>query len=218
MTKTIFLLMAIIPTLLFGQQTKKITDSKNHEVYYVLKSDKSIRQGNYKKFNYKGSIGINGYFKNGVKDSIWEFFDFQGDLQQKFDFTKNELVYYKVDKNNPENKFRVINGVDITELKLDRPPIYIGGDVVMLENLLTSIQFPQAATEHGISGTVYLKFTVDKFGKTSNHKVLKGLGYGCDEEALRVVKEIPDNWLSGIYKGQRVDVEIVMPVFFLLQK
>ena len=217
MTKTILFLITILPAFLFGQPIKKIIDSKNHEVYYVLKSDKSVRQGNYKKHDYKGSTVINGHYNNGVKDSIWEFYNYKGELQQKFDFTKNELVFYKVDETNRDQKFKVVKGSDTIELKLDRPPIYIGADIVMFEKLVKIIQYPQAATEYGISGKVYISFMVDKNGKTSNHSILKGLGYGCDEEALRVVKEIPDNWLPGILNGQPVEVVYIMPIIFALQ-
>src|SRR5437868_11625869 len=71
MTRALIILLLILPMLSFGQETKKITDKDNREVYYVLKSDESVRQGNYQQMDYKGKIIINGYYKNGLKDSTW---------------------------------------------------------------------------------------------------------------------------------------------------
>jgi protein TonB len=58
---------------------------------------------------------------------------------------------------------------------------------------------------------------VGKDGITYGHKVVKGIGHGCDEEALRVVQEIPDNWLPGILNGEAVSVQFIMPVQYKIQ-
>jgi TonB family protein len=245
MTKTILFLLTILPTVLFGQETKKVTEENKNdwfkEVYYVLKSDKSIRHGNYQKSGYKEAVLINGFYKNGLKDSIWteyqwsgknkksigtysedkkvgtwEFYDYKGELEQKYDYTKNEIIYFKLDDKEKDKDFRVIKDSDTTKTKLDRPPLYIGGSAMMFEPILKNIQYPPQAKENGVSGKVYITFTIDSNGKTSNHRVTKGIGSGCDEEALRVVKEIPDNWLPGLLSGQAVNVEYVLPISFTL--
>jgi len=218
MTKTVLFILAFIPACLFGQQTKKIIDKENYEVFYVLKSDKSIKHGNYQKFNYNGLTIVNGYFKNGIKDSIWEFYDNQGELQQKFNFTKNEFIYYKSDDKTKGQIFSVIRENDTIKTVLDRPPLYIGSETLMNENLFWNIRYPREARENGITGTVYISFTIAKNGKTNNHKVARGIGYGCDEEALRVVKEIPDSWFPGLLNGQTVNVEILMPISFRIKQ
>jgi len=243
MKKTILFLLTILPSVLLGQETKQVTkEHKNpwgKEVYYVLKSDKSIKHGNYQRLGFKEVLLINGFYKNGLKDSlwteyhrsgkykkaigaysadkrigVWEFYNYKGELEQKYDFTKNEIIYFKLD--DKEKDFIVIKGSDTTKTKLDRPPLYIGGSVMMFEPIITSIQYPEKAKENGISGKVYVTFTIDGNGKTSNHRVTKGIGSGCDEEALRVVKEIPDNWLPGLLSGQAVNVEYVLPISFTL--
>lgn len=245
MTKTFLFLLVILPFVLFGQKTIKVTEVyKNHgfkEVYYVLKSDKSVRHGNYKQLGYKNAVLIDGYYKNGVKDSIWkeyrwggkikksvgnyssdtkvgiwEFYDSKEELEQKYDFTKNELIYFKIDKKDKDKEFRVINGSDTTKSQLSRPPLFIGGSVGLSESINT-IQYPQEAIENEISGKVFITFTIDSNGKTSNHRITQGIGSGCDEEALRVVKLIPDNWLPGILDGQPVNVEFDFPISFKIQ-
>jgi TonB family protein len=61
----------------------------------------------------------------------------------------------------------------------------IGGD----EGILAKLRYPEKARSSNISGSVTVEFTVDKDGKTKNIFVIEGLGYGCDEEAIRVIKE-----------------------------
>jgi TonB family protein len=87
----------------------------------------------------------------------------------------------------------------------------------MYEAVLKNIVYPEQAKENGISGKVYITFTIDSNGKTSNHRVTKGIGSGCDEEALRVVKEIPDNWIPGLMGGQSVNIEYILPISFALR-
>ncbi len=60
----------------------------------------------------------------------------------------------------------------------------------MKENLI----YPEAAKSNDITGKVTLEFKLDKLGNISDIKVVKGIGYGCDEEAIRLLKEGPE-WL-----------------------
>jgi len=70
--------------------------------------------------------------------------------------------------------------------------------------------------DKGIQGTVYVSFVVEKDGSISNVKALKGVGGGCNEEAVRVVKEMP-KWKPGTDKGKPVRVQFNMPIQFKLK-
>jgi TonB family protein len=245
MTKTLLLLLTIFPIVLFGQETNMVIKKHENpwfkEVYYVLKSDKSVRHGNYQKLGYKDAIVINGFYKNGLKDSIWteyqwrgktkvsmgtysanqkvgvwEFYDSEGVLEQKYDYTTNEITYFKIDEREKTKEYKVIKGSDTIETKLDRPPLYIGGLTLMFESVFENIHFPEEAKEHGVSGRVNITFVIDSNGNASNHRVFKGVGYGCDEEALRLIKEIPDNWVPGLLNGQAVNVEYSLVINFTI--
>lgn len=194
----------------FGQETKKIKN--DNEVYFVLKTDKNIRHGNYQKKYNDASTMINGYYKNGSKDSIWDFYNSDGKILQKFDYSKNEIVFYIPDAKDKQIK-RKLSGADTMQVTLERFPLYLGGDALMLQPL-HNVKYPTDALKNNIKRRVYISFTIDKTGTATNHKVLKGIGGGCDEEALRVVKSIPDYWLPGIYNGHAVDVDYVIPVGF----
>jgi protein TonB len=72
------------------------------------------------------------------------------------------------------------------------------------------------AKESGIQGTVYVTFVVEKDGSITDVRVLRGIGGGCDEEAVRVVKNSP-KWSPGKQRGKPVRVQYNLPVKFILQ-
>jgi len=216
MIKKILFLLVLVPVLLFGQKTKKIIDKEKNETFYVLKSDKTTKHGEYNKF-WNNKLLVKGYYKLSQKDSIWESFDLNGQLSIKYDFTKNQLIYYKPGKNIGNMKFKFINGNQNSDSILNRIPIFLGGEGSYLIEINNNIRYPVSAQENGISGIVNVFFIVDKFGKTSNYNVKTPLGYGLDEEAIRVLKLLSDNWLAGLFNGQPADVEVMCPITFRLQ-
>jgi TonB family protein len=92
------------------------------------------------------------------------------------------------------------------------PPEY--GDLSYY--IYKNIQYPDAAFRNKIQGTVYVNFVVDTDGTLYDAKVLRGIGHGCDEEALRVVNAMP-KWIAGKQNGNLVKVSYALPVEFRLQ-
>jgi TonB family protein len=80
-----------------------------------------------------------------------------------------------------------------------------------LEYLQKNLKKPKQAIDNQIAGNVTVEFRVNKEGKLSDFKIIKSLGYGCDEEAIRVIKEGP-SWMSKMSGGeprrQRVQQEV----------
>ena len=99
---------------------------------------------------------------------------------------------------------------------VEQNPEFQGGYEAMLKYLHDHMNYPALAQESAIQGTVFVQFVVSKTGKISNVKILRGIGGGCDEEAVRVVKEMP-NWIPGRQNGQAVPVMYQIPVKFQLQ-
>ena len=91
-----------------------------------------------------------------------------------------------------------------------------GGEAKLAEYLGKNIKYPAIARENGITGRVYINFIVGKDGKVRDTKLLRGIGGGCDEEALRVVRAMPD-WKPGRQNGRNVDVYVNVPVVFTLK-
>lgn len=99
---------------------------------------------------------------------------------------------------------------------VEEMPSFPGGEAERNKFLATNIVYPQQATENGIQGTVYVSFVVDSKGNVTDVKVLRGIGGGCDEEAVRVVKMMPQ-WHPGKQNGKNVRVLFNMPIYFKLQ-
>ena len=91
-----------------------------------------------------------------------------------------------------------------------------GGEAALIKYLSQNIKYPPMARESNISGNVYVTFLVDKDGKVKDAKILRGIGGGCDEEALRVVSHMPD-WKPGKQNGRPVMVQYNLPVRFTLK-
>lgn len=98
---------------------------------------------------------------------------------------------------------------------VEQMPEYPGGTVSMQAYIRQTLKYPEAAQKKGISGKVYIKFVVDIDGTITDAYVLKGIGEGCDEEALRVVNAMP-KWKPGKQNGRPVRVLFTLPVNFKL--
>ncbi len=99
---------------------------------------------------------------------------------------------------------------------VEEMPNFPGGEAKLFEYLGKNIKYPQMATDMGISGVVYVTFVVDENGKVKDPKVLRGIGGGCDEEALRVVRNMP-SWEPGKQRGKAVRVQYNLPIRFTLR-
>lgn len=217
MSKLLLFLLLFLPVVLFGQATKKIKDKETHETYFVLKSDQTTKHGEYKKYGYKNDLLIKGYYKLGVKDSIWECYNTKGELILKYDYTKRELISYKPDDKQKPGKYTVINESS-TDTVLSSPPLFFGGDDLMFEELGQHVDYPAEAKENNRSGRVIVYFTVDKLGKVRNYHVKESLGYGMDEAVITGLKQLPNNWIPGLINGRPVDVEMAFPFMFSLEQ
>lgn len=94
-------------------------------------------------------------------------------------------------------------------------PEFPGGIAALHAYLSKNIEYPRMAREAGISGIVYLSFVVGTDGKLSDISVLRGVGGGCTEEAIRVVKAMPA-WKPGIQRSKAVKVKMTLPISFKL--
>jgi len=98
---------------------------------------------------------------------------------------------------------------------VENMPSYPGGDDARIKFLQENITYPQMAKEKGIQGTVYVTFVIASDGKITDIRVLRGIGGGCDEESVRVVKLMP-KWKPGYQSGKPVRVQFNMPIKFSL--
>lgn len=99
--------------------------------------------------------------------------------------------------------------------KVEKMPSFQGGQEALIKYLQANIRYPEEAKKKGITGTVFVSFMVKADGSVSNAQVVKGVGGGCNEEAIRVVAGMPP-WNPGMNKGKPVDVMFTLPIKFML--
>lgn len=100
-------------------------------------------------------------------------------------------------------------------LTVEVQPSFMGGNSEMYKFLGKNLKYPTAAQRANIQGKVFLSFIVEKDGSITDIETMKGIGFGCDEEAMRVVKLMP-KWIAGKQNGRNVRVKFTIPVFFRL--
>jgi protein TonB len=163
-------------------------------------------------YNLEGKVLSRGWYEKNKRDSIWEFFDDKGEIDQKIDFTNNSILLYRTLFAN--HVFKIMSGDSCILSKLDRPPLYIGGASRFSNYFRNEITVPLHKPDDKVLGTVHVAFTIDSLGVTSNHHALKGISKICREEAVRVIKSIPDQWMPGVFNGRNVTVEYIVVVVF----
>jgi TonB family protein len=98
---------------------------------------------------------------------------------------------------------------------VEQQPGFPGGNEACAKYLSTNIRYPAAARKNKVQGRVVTSFVVNKDGTIGDVKVLKGIGYGADEEAVRVIKNMP-KWYPGMQNGKPVNVQYTLPISFTL--
>jgi len=101
-------------------------------------------------------------------------------------------------------------------IAVEKMPTFPGGTEALMNYLKKNLKYPRIARENGIQGRVYINFVVDKKGEISKIKVLKGVDKSLDQEAIRVVQNMPA-WEPGEQMGKAVNVSCNVPINFNLR-
>ncbi|TGD81543.1 energy transducer TonB [Hymenobacter wooponensis] len=228
------------------QVQKVVTTHQNpayKEEYSVLSTNKAVKQGAYRKYSGKNNLLLtSGYYSKGQKDStwttyypnseivrergsyeldqkvgMWEFYTPEGTLEQNYDYTYRQVLFSKAGTND-KCIFKLWSEEDDCRdtLHLERKPVYIGGLEAMQSVIRENLKYPAQALQRRITGTAKVAFLIDAEGKTSDYRVVKKLGGGCDAEALRVAKLLPATWVPARLDGRAVTVVCELPVVFAL--
>ena len=95
-------------------------------------------------------------------------------------------------------------------------PEFVGGVDSLMSYLSSQITYPKQAKKNGVEGTVYAQFVVGLDGSISEVIVVRGIGYGCDDEAIKVLNSMP-KWIPGENRGKKVRVKYTLPIKFTLK-
>ncbi|OOQ61306.1 energy transducer TonB [Mucilaginibacter pedocola] len=244
MKPNLFILLCLLPFFAAAQTSEHVVEDNARrlkEKYYVLNSNNEIRQGEYKAFGkYSSLLQSDGFYKNNLKDSVWHeysyagkvllegnykagartgewcAFDNDGRLLIKYDYDKQELRTLAPLATDSTLLYRVVGKEGTAFSRLDRPPIYLDGEVLFKAITSRTVTYPQQAREAYKTGTVIITFNIGADGSVSKYKVTKGLGFGLDEAAMVAVKAANGQWLPAIAHGKPVAIEYDVPVTFAL--
>ena len=98
---------------------------------------------------------------------------------------------------------------------VEEMPEFPNGEEAMMQYIAEQVKYPAEAKKAGAQGRVFIGFIVETDGSLSDIKVLRGIGFGCDEEAMRVVESMP-KWQPGVLNGKAVRVFYQIPINFKL--
>jgi len=90
-----------------------------------------------------------------------------------------------------------------------------GGMAAFYQYVSKNMKYPNQARRMGVEGKVFVQFVVDKDGSITEVQAIKGIGAGCDEEAVRVIQEAA-KWKPGKQRGRPVKVRMILPITFKL--
>ncbi|MDO7886180.1 energy transducer TonB [Hymenobacter cheonanensis] len=99
---------------------------------------------------------------------------------------------------------------------VEKMPEFTGGQAALLRYLQKHLRYPSSALAAGVGGRVFMSFVVGADGSISEVTILKGLGYGLDEEAQRVIRQMPA-WVPGYQSKHPVPVRFTLPITFSIQ-
>ena len=120
----------------------------------------------------------------------------------------DEFVGEKMEDNNESIEGDVF-------LSVEENPEFPGGPAKLLEYIQKNLEYPKSARKNDIQGRVFVEFVIEEDGSVSNVRVLRGIGYGCDEEAVRLVYSLP-KFKPGKQRGKPIRVAYTLPIVFKL--
>lgn len=98
---------------------------------------------------------------------------------------------------------------------VEQQPEFPGGMGAFYQFVQKKLKYPSQARRMGIEGKVFVQFVVDKSGNITEVTAVRGIGAGCDEEAVRVIGDSP-KWKPGKQRGKSVKVRMILPITFKL--
>lgn len=150
------------------------------------------------------------------EEEILEDIEINLDIEMSEDFIPATSVYGEdIEQQAAPPPPPIKEEIEEVFLVVEEKPEPEGGFKAFYEYIAKKLKYPKAATKTRTQGQVYLQFIIDKDGSITNISVLKGIGMGCDEEAVRVLSSSP-KWKPGKQRGHPVKVKVSVPIRFKL--
>ena len=159
-----------------------------------------------------------GMVEKGDKTGLWEYYAYTRDgsqvITQKYDHTTKKLVFFRPFDDVPYS-VKDASG-EWTRQRVTHPIFFIGGDAALVP-YMSRLNYPAGAQSKNVQGRVLISIVVDTLGHAIDQQIIVGIGSGCDEEALRVARTIPDEWIPAQVGSRAVVSKFEIPFTFRLQ-
>jgi len=142
-------------------------------------------------------------------DEVLEELEVTIDAEATVDMVVEDVVFADLGIIEEEEKVEQVFHV------VETYPEPIGGFEAFYQFVSSNLTYPKKAIKQRVEGKVFIRFVVETDGSLSSFEVVKGIGMGCDEEAVRVLSMAP-NWSAGKQRGKNVRVYKTLPIFFKL--
>ena len=142
-------------------------------------------------------------------EEIIEEIEIDLDIEMTEDTRIEAVIIDQVIESMPDEK------ADEIFVIVEVQPTPVGGMKAFYNYVGSNLNYPNKARRMGIEGRVFVEFVVEKDGSLTDVKVVKGIGGGCDVEAIRVISQAP-KWNTGKQRGRSVRVRMVLPIIFRL--
>lgn len=159
------------------------------------------------KINGVDEVRAKGKVRDGLRDSVWTTYDLESKLIYKESFIKGKLEYGESYRGDEVFRYT----------KFIQKPESGSKELTEFYNIVGSkMRYPAIARRMGIEGTVFVQFTTGEDGSYDDLHVVKGIGAGCDEEAIRVIKLAEGKFIPVRKRGQPMKSRMVIPLIFKL--
>ena len=171
---------------------------------YWYNFEKGKQSGLQRQYNRSGDLTLEGYCANGYKAGTWK--------------EHNPVV-----SSTNTKEYRIADSITVALVDFEPDfqtstamPFMQEGEDALMQFIGANVEYPKAARKKGIEGKVYTTFVVDRSGRITDARLLRGVSDELDAEALRVVNLMPP-WTPGFQSGFPVKVQFNLPINFTVR-
>lgn len=149
--------------------------------------------------------------KGKEKIGVWQFYE-DGKLVLEYDYDVDRVIFQQ--STEDKSYFYKKNEEWVPVAQLEVYPRYKGSYIQYYETIYKTLRYPRAARENYVEGVSFLSFDVDIDGKAINPKIHNSIGFGCDQEIMRIFKKTKDQWIAAVKNGETIKTKFVVPFVF----
>lgn len=178
--------------------------TKNLVEEFDTKDSTTINKiGYYARYNSaNGKMTKQGSFKDNARTGVWTFYDDSTKINFRYNYSTGMVMFSKPDT-LAKHFLREANVDTNFYADLAQVPLFVGGPTEYRDFIQANLRYPSIAKEFDVKGVVIATFVIgaNGFPEKESRKIVKGLGYGCDDEVLRVINIMP-RWIPARKAGE----------------